>query len=165
MDDWSGLRTALVIVAWITVAGGVLLAILWTAFGGVKAVDPNDQLMADAGVPVDPEASQVTSFSSPQIGIHGLMALLTASLITYAAVRSTDRDDGYLAGLLALVVTGIPGILMFRKWRRGDRPHAVAGAAIGRHRVEDRLPRALVYLHGAAALSTVVIITLLLTVD
>jgi len=164
MDDWSGLRTALVIVVWVTVAGGVLMAILWTVFGGFKAVDPNDELMAEAGVPPDAKASQVTSFSSPQIGIHGLIALLTASLITYAALRNTDRDDGYLAGALALVVTAIPGTLMFRKWHRGDRPH-VAGPAIGRHRVEDRLPRPVVYLHGIAALTTAAIITVLLVVD
>jgi hypothetical protein len=40
VDEWSGVRTALVIVAWLTVAGGALMAVLWIAFGGERATRP-----------------------------------------------------------------------------------------------------------------------------
>jgi hypothetical protein len=40
VDEWSGVRTALVIVAWLTVAGGALMAVLWIAFGGERAIGP-----------------------------------------------------------------------------------------------------------------------------
>jgi len=164
VDDWSGLRTALVIVVWVTVMGGALMALLWTSFGGARALDPNDELMARAGVPLGEEGRKVTSFSSAQVGIHGLIGLLTASLITYAAVRGDDRGAGYLAALVALGVTAIPGTLMFLKWRAGFRP-AVAGATVPDRRVEDRLPRPVVFLHGLAAITTAAVVVALLVLD
>jgi len=164
VDDWSGLRTVLVIVVWVTVAGGALMAMLWTAFGGARALDPNDELLVQAGVPVDQRDRKVTSFTSAQVFMHGVIAILTASLITYAAVRGDDRDTGYIAGLVAVAVTAIPGILMFRKWRTGHRP-AVAGASVPERRVEDRLPKPVVYLHGLAAAATAGVLVALLLLD
>jgi hypothetical protein len=106
----------------------------------------------------------ITSFSSAQVGMHGFLALVTASLITYAAVRGDDRGPGYVAGLVALAIAAIPGTLMFCKWRSEDRP-AVTGATVSDRRVADHLPRPVVFLHGLAALATAAIIVALLAVD
>jgi len=52
MDAWEGLRTAAIVVVWVTVGGGLLLAVLWVARGGGRAIGPEDQIMAESGVPV-----------------------------------------------------------------------------------------------------------------
>lgn len=168
MDEWSGLRTALVIVVWLTVAGGALMAVLWIAFGGERAIGPEDEMMARAGVRIDHEGRRLTSFSSAQVGIHGFLGILTAALITYAAVRVDDRNAGYWAGLVAVALTAIPGTLMFLKWRNQRRRPAVGGARASGHgtaRVEDRLPSPVVLLHGAAVLTTVGLLVALLVLD
>jgi hypothetical protein len=166
VDEWSGLRTVLVIVAWLTVAGGALMAILWIAFGGERAVGPEDEMMARAGVRKDHTGRPFTSFSSAQVGVHGLLGILTAALITYAAVRSDDRAAGYWAGLVAIAVTAVPGTLMFLKWRSRRRP-VVAGASASARgpRVEDRLPSPVVLMHGAAVLATAGLLVALLLLD
>jgi len=170
VDEWSGVRTALLIVVWATVAGGALMAVLWIAFGGERAIGPEDEMMARAGVRIKHEGRRLTSFSSAQVGIHGFLGLMTASLITYAAVRSDDRGGGYAAGLVAIAVTAIPGTLMFLKWRGGRRPamagaRAAASSAAAPPRVEDRLPRPVVLLHGAAAVTTFGLLVALLLLD
>ena len=85
MDDWEGLRLAAVIVAWLTVAGGLILALTWLALGGGRAIGPEDELMAQAGVPVSRPERRRTALSSAQVGLHGLFGITTASLLTYAA--------------------------------------------------------------------------------
>jgi hypothetical protein len=166
MDDWEGLRTAAIVLVWLTVGGGLLLATMWFAFGGARAVGPEDEIMSQAGTPPDPARRTTTSFSSAQVGMHGLLAVLTALLVTYGATLRDDRSGGYVALLGSLAVTAIPGVLMFWKWHTKKRPH-VKGVAVGvgRPRVEDRLPKLVVYAHGLAAVATISIIVVLLVVD
>jgi hypothetical protein len=167
MDDWAGLRTAMAIIVWVTVAGGLTMAVIWVASGGGRAVGPETDVSARAGVPVTTANRAVTSFSAAQVAIHGLLGVLTAGLVTYAALRHDDRTAGYLALVIALVVTAIPGVLMVRKWLTGQRPAVVDGvpARSAPERVEDHLPRAVVYLHGLAAVGTAALVVLLLLLD
>src|SRR5215207_2427302 len=132
MDDWSGLRTAAVVVVWATVAGGLVLGTLWFVFGGGRSVGPEDETLAEQAEPdqgtqaVQSRTRRITSFSTAQVGMHGLLGLITAGLLTYAAVRNSDRSTGYVTVLVAIAVTAIPAVLMFRKWKSGARP-AIAG--------------------------------------
>jgi|GEM_PF-6033016 len=166
MDAWEGLRTAAVIVVWVTVAGGLLMATIWFAAGGAGAVGPEDELMASSGARVQRRSRRVTSLSSAQVGMHGLLGILTACLVTYGALLDDDRTGGYVALLVAIAVTALPGILMFRKWRSGRAPDLTGiDARPTEGRSEDRLPRPVVYLHGLAALTTAAIVVALLVVD
>jgi hypothetical protein len=165
VNEWHELRTAALIVVWVTVAGGLVLALVWLRHGGARAVGPEDQIMSEAGNVVQSKNGKVTSFSSAHVGMHGLLALLTALLATYGLVRQDDRGGGYLAILGAVIITGIPGGLMFWKWHAGHRP-AVRGVRVAAmDRAEDHLPRPVVYLHGLLAFAFVVLLVVLLAVD
>jgi uncharacterized protein (DUF2237 family) len=165
MDDWTALRTGATVVIWVVVAGGLVLAITWLARGGVRAIGPEDRLLGQSSVPAK-QRRRTTSFGAAQVGIHGLLGVMTASLLTYAAVRTTDRSTGYAAVLVALAVTAVPGSLMFAKWRRREQPGlASEDLSGGRERAEDRLPRPVVYAHGLAAVGTAALVLILLVVD
>jgi hypothetical protein len=95
-----------------------------------------------------------------------LLGVLTAILLTWACVRSTDRSTGYVAVLVAVAVTAIPAVLMFLRWSTGRRPAVALDPQAARApRAEDRLPTAVVFGHGLAALATVVLVMLLLISD
>jgi hypothetical protein len=166
VDDWEGLRTVAVIAGWITVLGGLGLAVTWLVLGGGKAVGPDDELMAQSGVPARRSERRYTAFSSVQVGVHGLLRISTASLLTYAAARADDRSTGYAAVLVVAAVTAVPGLLMYRKWKSDRRP-AIDGNPLGDRgpKVEDELPKAIVYLHGIAACTVVVLLAMLLVVE
>lgn len=119
-------------------------------------------MQAQLGMHVERGRRPVTGFSVSQVAMHGLLGVLTASLVTYAAARANDRPTGYVAGVVAIAVTAIPGLFMFRRWRWRRRPgHRGVTVAEDRARVEGRLPSRLVYLHGAAVVTTVVLLVLL----
>jgi hypothetical protein len=168
MEEWGGLRAAVVVVAWLTVLGGLTLAAAWFSRGGARAVGPEDEGL-------EPVARQhalgragraaVTSFSSAQVGVHGLLGVLTAALLTYAAARGSDRSTGYMTVLLAVAVTAIPGVVMFRKWLANARPQVAETVAPRSGRVEDQLPKAVVFAHGIGALTIVVLTVVLIIVD
>jgi hypothetical protein len=152
VDGWQTLRTVAVVVGWVTVAGGMVLAIVWLALGGARAIGPDDELMAQSGVPVSRPERRYTALSTAQVGLHGFFGIATAALLTYAATRPDDRPSGYLAVLVVAAVAIVLGLLMFRKWSSDRRP-AIDGNPAGDHgpKVEDRLPRVAVYFHGLAA--------------
>jgi ABC-type Fe3+ transport system permease subunit len=158
MNEWEALRIAIVVAAWLTVAGGLLLAVIWAIAGGVRAAGPEDELMSVAGAEPSRPIRRATSFSLANVGIHGLLGILTAALITYAAAR--HDPEGYLAVLAAIAITAVPGTLMYLRWHRGQRPR-VEGVTSQR-RVEDRLPRPAVYGHGAMMGITAVLAVILL---
>jgi hypothetical protein len=158
MNEWEGLRIAIVVAVWLTVAGGLLLALIWAIGGGTRAVGPEDEIMSVAGVEPDQPIRHQTSWSAANVGMHGMLGILTAALITYAAAR--DDAEGYLAALAAIAITAVPGVLMYLRWHRGQRPR-VRGVD-DRPRVEDRLPRPAVYGHGALVGVTAVLAVILL---
>jgi hypothetical protein len=162
VDDWLWLRSVAAIVAWATVAGGLAMAARWVAKGGLRAIGPDDELMAESGVAVGTRGP-VTSLSPAQIAGHGFFGIATAGLVTYAVVRDSDRTTGYVAVAVVLAFTGSLGWLMFRKWRSGRRP--LPEETTGADRVEDHLWSPLVYAHGLAALATAVLVVALLILD
>jgi hypothetical protein len=157
MDQWEGLRIAGAVAAWATVAGGVLLTVIWMARGGGRAFGPNDELMVQSGVTLETDRPR-TAFSSAQIGLHGFFGIMTAILLTYAVARSDDRVSGYIAVLVIAAITVFLGLLMFRKWSSPRRP-AIDGDPRGDSgaKVEDG--------HGAAALGLVTLVVALALVD
>jgi hypothetical protein len=165
VNDWQGLRTIVLILVWLTVVVGLTLVLVWVKFGGGRAVGPEDQILSEVGGVVQTQSDRTTSFSSAQLGIHALLALLTASLATYCLTRADDRGGGYVAVMGAVIVTGIPGTLMFWKWRTGTRPTVRDVSVAPSERVEDHLPRPLVFLHGLLALAIFVLFAGLLIVD
>jgi hypothetical protein len=177
MDSWPVLRGAAAVVAWATVAGGLTMAVIWVAAGGLRAVKPDDELMSEAGAPRDP-ADKRTSLSPAVIGVHGFFGVAVAALVTYAALLSGEnRTGGYGIALVLIVVTGIPGLILYRNWKAGYRPatradhtravgaDARSPAAASSDRSEDRIPGVVVYLHGGAALLTLVLVAVLALVD
>ena len=163
MDDWRGLRIALVVVVWLTVGGGALLGTIWSLRGGHVARGAEHAAAPGVSLPGGDDP-RVTSFSSAQVGVHALLGVLTAAFVTYGAVRTSDRGSGYPALLLAIAITAIPGALMFLKWRRSRRT-AARPVVPDDERVEDRLPAPVVYLHGVGALTTAVLVVLLALAD
>lgn len=180
MDDWEGLRTALVIVVWVTVGAGALLGTMWAAFGGVRALGPDDALPQTIVADDDPDATlsphrpgevrrggrELTTFGVAQVIAHATLGILTASLVTYGASVDDDRTGGYIALIVAVVITAMPGSRMFFTWMTGRRPNRAGRGGVRRdRRVEDRLPSPFVYFHGLGALSTLAITVLLLISD
>jgi hypothetical protein len=163
MNEWPALRVVALIVVWLTVAGGITLAVTWLRHGGARAVGPESGIVSEAAAA--DRAKIVTSFSSAQVGIHGLLGLLTAALATYALLRADDRGGGYVAVLGAILVTAIPGTLMYLKWHRGARPRVRRTGVGSAERVEDHLPAIVVFGHGLMALTFLVLVAGLLLVD
>jgi hypothetical protein len=166
MDDWIELRTIALVLVWVTVGGGLLMAGLWLSAGGPRALGPEDELGAKAGLPVRSDR-RITSFTTVQIGLHATAAVLTAILLTYAMTyEDGERRDAYLALIAALVVTAVPGVMMVRKWRSGLRPDVpVAETGAPAERVEDRIPMVVVLAHGLAAAATLGLVVALLLLD
>jgi hypothetical protein len=160
MDDWEVWRVAIVVAAWLTVLGGLLMGSLWTMFGGARAAGPEDETLAVAGVDPHRRIERQTSFPVAVIFGHGLVGILTASFITWAASR--NETDGYIAVLVAILVTAVPGTVMYLRWKSGQRPR-VRGAD-GRPRVEDRIPKPVVYGHGLMVGVTTLLAVVLLVV-
>jgi hypothetical protein len=158
------LRVLAIVVAWAAVAGGIVLAIIWGAAGGLRAHDPNDELMRQSGVDPGVKNRRVTSFSPIQVGAHGFLGVATASLITYGALLGEGRTGGYFAVFVVALLTAGIGLLLYRKWTSGARPPR-PDPSYQRRRPEDRLPRPVVYAHGAAAAATITLAVLLFLLD
>lgn len=163
MDDWEGLRAAAVVAVWLTIGGGVLMAVIWLVNGGTAAIGPEDEISHESGSTVRPR-TRATSFSVVQLTTHALFGLLTAVLLTAGVSRNVDLTGGYVAVLGGLILTAGFGIAMFRKWRSGARP-SVPAAERATERVEDRIPGVVAYAHGLAGVATVVLVVALLLVD
>lgn len=158
------LRIAAIVVAWAAVAGGIVLATIWAASGGLRAHDPNSELMRQSGVDPGERNRRVTSFSAIQVAGHGFFGVATAAMITYGALLTEGRTGGYLAVFGVALFTGALGSIMYLKWKRGSRPPR-PDATYERERPEDKLPRPVVYAHGAAAVATAALALALFIVD
>lgn len=142
----------LALAAWIvTGAGGLVMAAIWIARGGLRRQDPviaevyRSMAVAEADHPIE---------GKEHIQLHVLLAhaaFALAGLALWVGVIIEDEQDDaglpWVAALLLVVVAGL-GATMFHRWR-SDRARKVA--------VEpDRaIPAAVVYLHGLAALVTI----------
>lgn len=165
LDEWGVLRVVAIVAAWVAVAGGALMAAVWFARGGVRAFGPEDQLAAEQHR-LRRTNDRSTSFTVVQLGMHALLGLAAAAFVTYVMTYSGDRTDAYVGALVFAVAAAIPGVLMFRKWRRGERPiPEPEGLAPAGERVEDGIPRVVAYFHGLAALAVIGLAVALLLLD
>ena len=162
----EAVRAIAIVVVWMTLSGGLLLGTLWFRHGGGRSIGPEDEILTEQGAPPQASTGRTTSFAVAQVVIHAMFGLLTAILITYAAAHDGDRRNGYVASIVAIVVTASLGTLMFLKWRRGSRPRIGESRTPARGpRVEDRLPSPVVYAHGLAAAATATLVIVLLAGD
>lgn len=147
----------LALVAWIVTAlGGLTLAALWVAKGGLRR---QDGVIADS-YPSIAQAPQYRPVEGREgipfhlVASHGFFALagLVLWIAIIAAGETGDAGLPWVAFVLVLVVAGA-GPTMFRRWqvdrrdRNDDPPEQAFSASV-------------VYLHGLAALVTIVLVFL-----
>ena len=139
------------LVAWIvTAAGGLLLYLLWTAGGGLRQQAEDTE---------PPTGRTITVIGLWQIVTHGSMALVGLFLWAVYLAKSDDPGSQFGAapwltvGLL-LFVAGL-GLSMYRNWHR-NRP----ARRSPERPADQRLAAPIVYLHGLAALTTLVLVVL-----
>ncbi|WP_239513704.1 hypothetical protein [Streptosporangium sp. 'caverna'] len=131
--DLEGCVGLVAIVTWlITAMVGIYLLYLWISGGGLRQ-----------------QATKVTRFPTLLIFAHPVLAV-SALLCWVAYVLTSERVLAWLSfGVLA--TSALLGFTMFTRWLGGGR-HA-RGA-------EQRFPMIAVLLHGAAGLTTFVLVLL-----
>lgn len=164
MGEHETIRTLVIILVWLAVAGGLLLVVQWFRAGGAKAFGPEDELAEAARASGHADEPRVASFSASNLALHGLLGVLAAALATYAVARDTDRGTGYVASLVMVGLTAVVGAYMFWKWKTDWRPR-LEGEEVAGERVEDELPKPVVYVHGLAAVGVLALLVVLLLVD
>jgi heme A synthase len=152
-----------VIIAWfVTAGGGLLMASIWIAKGGLHQEDDDPSIAAGPyGAAEDPGVAR-TRLSKWMVSTHAVMALVALSLLVFYAARRDDAQTGaeaapWLAVGSLAVVAGI-GVLMVRRWAAYRKAHRRGQPASLRPKPADQsIPAPIVALHGAAAAVTVVL--------
>lgn len=152
------------LVAWVvTAAAGLLLYAVWAARGGLRQ-QPEDVESASAatsGEPARVSDRPVTALPMWQATTHGLMALVGLGFWIVYLDRSDDPRAQFGAapwltvGLLVFIA-GL-GLSMFRNWQTGRRARR---GRTGERPADQHLPALVVYVHGLAALVTIVLVVL-----
>jgi hypothetical protein len=131
------------LVTWIiTAGGGFVLLSIWFARGGMRQE-------GDGGNRIRP----------PLILSHFLLA--AAGLVIWIIYLAADKDWLAWVAFGVLVVVALLGWTMFFIWlqRRQARATAVEGSVVGAP-AEQHFPVPIVALHGALAVTTVVLVLL-----
>jgi hypothetical protein len=131
------------LIAWlITAGGGFVLLSIWLMRGGM-------QQKQEAGNRIRP----------PLILSHFLLA--AGGLVVWIIFLITDNDELAWIAFAILAVVAVLGFTMFAIWFR-RRQARTAGAEIAAPGVpaEQHFPVAIVTLHGALAITTVVLVLL-----
>jgi manganese efflux pump family protein len=158
------------LVLWLlTAGGGLTMASIWLARGGLRqrdeVLESSYVHAADAtevaGVPPAARRSRLPVWA---ISTHAALAVLGFTLWTYYVNHEGEEGTGIgalpplVVGLL-LMVAGI-GAVMVRRWR-DDRARLDAERAPKAERPpEQRIPAAVVGLHGLLAVVTLVLVFL-----
>jgi hypothetical protein len=158
------------LVLWlVTAGGGLTMASIWLARGGLRqgdeVLESSYVHVADAtevaGVPLVPRRSRLPVWA---VTTHAALAVLGFFLWAYYVNHEGEEGTGIgalpplVVGLL-LVVAGI-GLVMVRRWRE-DRVRLNAERAPNAERPpEQRIPAAVVGLHGLLAVVTLVLVFL-----
>ena len=136
--EWAAL------IAWVVTAGGgfVLLSI-WLSRGGMRQGDT-------PGAKIRP----------PLILSHFLLA--ATGLVIWIIYLADDKDALAWIAFAILAVVALLGWTMFAIWYRRRQRGAVEGAAVagGDGPAEQHFPVSVVALHGALAVTTVVLVFL-----
>ena len=153
---------AAAIIAWFaTAAGGLLMASIWVAKGGLRQEDDDPSIAGPYGAAEDPNVAR-TNLSSWMVATHALMALVALSLLVFYAARRDDPQTGaesapWLAFGALLVVAGL-GVLMVRRWAAYRQQHKRGRPVSLRPAPADQsIPAAVVAMHGMAAAVTIVL--------
>lgn len=158
------------LVVWLlTVGGGLTMATIWLARGGLRQRDEVLELsyreVADAtdvaGLAPESRRSRIPAW---MISGHASLALLGLFFWIYYVGHEGEEGTGIgalpplIVALLLLVAAG--GLLMVRRWR-ADRTRLDRESVPKRERPpEQRIPAAIVGLHGLLAVVTVVLVFL-----
>ena len=163
MDD------AALVVWLLTVGGGLTMAAIWLARGGLRQRDEVLELsyrhVADAtDVPGLASGTRRSRLPGWMISAHGSLALLGLFFWIYYVGVEDDEGTGVgalppLTVALLLLVASL-GLTMVRRWR-ADRSRLEGEKVPKRERPpEQRIPAAVVGLHGLLAVTTVVLVFL-----
>ncbi len=150
------------VVAWfVTAGGGLTMAAVWIAKGGLRQEDDDPSVDRPHGTAENPMVAR-TNLSHWMVASHVVMALIALSLLVFYAARRDDIQTGaesapWLA-LSALIVAAGFGYAMARRWsayrtrhRKGQPPSLRPAPA------DQSIPAPIVHLHGAAAAVTLVV--------
>jgi hypothetical protein len=125
------------LVVWlVTAVGGFVLLGTWVAKGGLRPV----------------EEGGGTRFSPAVLFGHFLLA--AAGLLVWIAYLASDSDGLGWTALVILVPVALLGFSMLLRWL-GARRAPATGAG---HAAEQAFPVPVVVLHGALAVTTVVLV-------
>jgi manganese efflux pump family protein len=156
------------LVLWLlTAGGGLTMATIWLASGGLRqrdeVLESSYAHVAEAtevaGLPPEPRRSRLPVWA---ISTHASLAILGFFLWAYYVNHEGEEGTGVgavppLVVCLLLVVAGI-GAVMVRRWR-DDRTRLDAGKVPKAERPpEQRIPAAVVGLHGLLAVVTLVLV-------
>jgi hypothetical protein len=135
--EWAAL------VTWVaTAGGGFFLLAIWVARGGMR------------------QGREPGSRIRPVL-ILSHFALAAAGLVIWIAYVATDNDTLAWIAFVILAVVALLGWTMFAIWyRRRQSRGAVAEAVDPGTPAEQHFPVAVVGLHGALAVTTVVLVLL-----
>lgn len=161
------------LVAWVVTAlGGAALAVLWAARGGMRQAQDEGEVAErrkgvargagpDAPRPEDPGA--VEPIEAPGVSLHRVVphaSLAVAGLVLWTGYVVREDEPGMrmvplLALIILLVVVGF-GAAMFLRWRASRATEHPAREA------ERRLPVLLVGVHGLGAITTLVLVAVVM---
>ncbi|MFP5319247.1 MAG: hypothetical protein ACLGI2_13275 [Acidimicrobiia bacterium] len=129
---------------------------LWYRAGGAgkSPDDPPDAVIADQ------RPGGKTNLPQSVVIAHGLLAL--AGLLLWFLFAPNRGDPDYSPApwlaLLMLVIVAVLGLTLYRRWSADRR--AVRAGTLDHTPAEQRLPAALVWVHGAAAAVTILLVFL-----
>jgi hypothetical protein len=153
------------IIAWVaTAGGGLLMAAIWAAKGGLHQRDAEPATARSLGAAEDPSVGE-TNLSLFLVASHLLMGLLALGILVYWVARRDDPQTGvepapWLA-LASLVVGAGFGAVMVRRWAADRQARRRGQARVRRPAPADQaIPAPIVALHGAAAAVTLALFLL-----
>jgi hypothetical protein len=158
------------LVLWLlTAAGGLLMAAIWLAGGGLQqrdeVLESSYVHVADATqLPVLPPEPRRSRFAAWNVTTHAALAALGLLLLVFYINDEGEKGTGvgavpWLVVAILVLVSGL-GFLMVRRWFL-DRVRLEADDAPRRDRPpEQRIPAALVGLHGLLAVATLALVVL-----
>lgn len=158
------MQTATLIAWLVTAGGGLVMAGIWMARGGLRQrLDPA-QVPGPGSGPIDEGAHPEQDSRLPmwQVFTHAVLALVGLGVFVLYMV-SGEESPGYgtapWIALAFLAVVASFGVAMVRKWHSdrkllGERRRDPDAPA------EQAIPMPVVALHGLAAVTTVVLLVL-----
>lgn len=157
MKDWA-------LAAWLlTAVVGLWLLAAWARLGGWSqerrlhdaALRRGREPHRSAAEPVH----QLRGLSSTSIVLHALMAVIGVAVwAAYVGTRSDNAGAGAAVACVLLAAAVALGLYMFVRWWGDRRSRGPVAAELDEAPVDRDLPPAVVYLHGALAALTLVLV-------